>query len=81
MLEFVRRMAIDKKDFRMAHHAKELRDSLTAREEARRLHRISERHDTEQTGVQEAHMMQVLRSPCPGRCRCERCARRVPCQA
>ena len=29
------------------------------REEARRLHRISENHDSEQQGVQEAHMMQA----------------------
>merc|ERR1712087_58063 len=60
VLEFVRRAALEDQDFRLAHHAKEMCDSLTAREETRRLQSISERHDTEQLGVQEAHMMQAM---------------------
>jgi len=60
VLEFIRKSALRNEDFKLAHHAKEMGESLTAREETRRLHSISERHDTEQLGVQEAHMMQAM---------------------
>jgi len=60
VLEFVRRTALESSDFKLAHHAKEMSDSLTAREETRRLGGIAQRHDSEQQGVQEAHMMQAM---------------------
>merc|ERR1719453_153374 len=51
---------MDVKDFKLAHSSKDLFDSLTVREETRRLQAISSRQETEQHGVQEAQMMQAM---------------------
>lgn len=60
VLEFIRKRADEVEDYRTAWAAKEMSNSLTSREETRRLQRMSERQKLEQDGVQEAHMMQAM---------------------
>ena len=60
ILADLRKYAQTVKDFRLAHNAKEMSESLTAREEMRRLRNISQRQEQDQHGVQEAHMMQAM---------------------
>ena len=59
ILADLRKYAQTVKDFRLAHNAKEMSESLTAREETRRMREISQRQEADQHGVQEAHMMQA----------------------
>lgn len=60
ILADLRKYAQTVKDFRLAHNAKEMSESLTAREETRRMREISQRQEADQHGVQEAHMMQAM---------------------
>ena len=64
ILDDLKKYAQAVKDFRLAHNAKEMSDSLKAREEMRRMREISQRQESDQHGVQEAHMMQAMES-CP----------------
>ena len=59
ILDDLKKYAQAVKDFRLAHNAKEMSDSLKAREEMRRMREISQRQESDQHGVQEAHMMQA----------------------
>ena len=60
ILDDLKKYAQAVKDFRLAFNTKEMSDSLTAREEMRRLREISQRQESDQHGVQEAHMMQAM---------------------
>lgn len=60
ILDDLKKYAQAVKDFRLAHNSKEMSDSLKAREEMRRMREISQRQESDQHGVQEAHMMQAM---------------------
>lgn len=60
ILDDLKKYAQAVKDFRLAHNTKEMSDSLQAREEMRRMREISQRQESDQHGVQEAHMMQAM---------------------
>ena len=62
ILDDLKKYAQAVKDFRLAHNAKEMSDSLKAREEMRRMREISQRQESDQHGVQGAHMMQARES-------------------
>jgi len=60
ILDDLKKYAQAVKDFRLAHSTKEMSDSLKTREEMRRMREISQRQESDQHGVQEAHMMQAM---------------------
>ena len=59
MLDYLRKEGLRAQDFRLAHNAKCLSDSIARREEVQRLQRIAGRQELEAQQIQELHAQQT----------------------